>query len=701
MAVVQGSGRTPSAAVLDEVSGLSLGVQLDIPDVKVADAAEQILAGSLSVPRFLQAPMSLQGYPQDYRRGPPTLQLIMASLEVERVLLGMFERTHDPRFLDLAVSRILAFAAHESQQRQGDGFLWNDHAVGARISVLAKLWRHVRERADFPPASSLNILSLVERSGRMLAKPSQFTVRTNHGVVQNLALLQIAAAFPALPESPAWRRLAVERLKLQLPFYVSGEGAVLEHSAEYHLFGSELLAMAVRLSVLNGLVPDPVLVEAAQKTRGVLGLLMRPDGSLPLLGNTSAGKTSAMPLTDPGGATPIRHQLPPYSPPESGSTLLPVSGYAIWWHSDDARKLAQTLVAWAKHDGHGHKHADEGSVLFWSEGVNWITNTGYWPYGVRNEEAAYSWAGSNAPHQLGEGFAVPRSAQLLQSGDASGLRFVEIERRNDAEGTQFRRQVAQIDAQTLLVLDFVQAAAKGTETIWTIDPALRLLPGATDRSYVSTPAPDGRQLLVSLASDSAARPQIRRGSERPFAGWVVVNDKPTPADALQVVDPGPNSTNAVLFRLAAGPIGVVPKISIETGAKADAWTVMLEGAGEFKRLTRSGEGITLDKVMGAEAAVGRVVMPLRPAPDIAAERAALKSAYAKAVAAYPPWRELAFYRQRLTYALGLLALLVEAGWFAFSRWARPITRRQYLYSHLAMTAGWVAVSGWAFLLYLR
>jgi hypothetical protein len=685
---------------LEEIAGMSLGVQLGIPGDKIIGTAEQILTGSLAVPRFLEAPMSLQGYPRDYYLGPPTLQLIMASLGVESVLLSAFERSRDQRFLNLATQRILDFAAYEAGQRQGDGFLWNDHAVSGRISVLARLWRHVREIPDFPAASSRAILSLVERSGRLLAKPSHFTVRTNHGVAQNLALLQVSAAFPAFHESGAWRTLAIERLNTQLPFYVSTEGVVLEHSAGYQVFGAELLAIAIRLSVLNGLVPEPALADAARNSSWVLGLLIRPNGTLPLFGNTSAGTSNAIPVSESGGTVPIRYLLPPLPNPVNRSSLFPLAGYAIWWQADDSNKFAQTVIAWAKHDGHGHKHADEGSVLFWADGVDWVTNTGYWPYGMRNEEAAYSWTGSNAPHQPGEDFVVPRSVQLLKTGESSGARFIEIERRN-LDGALFRRQVLQIDARTLLVLDFARGLSKGIESIWTVDPSLRLSPGATDDSFISTAAFDGRRLAISYATPSAAKLQIRRGSESPFAGWVVVNGKPTPADALQFVDLSSSSASAVLFRVASDVTETTPRIHIEPGATAEKWEVSLAGIGERRRISRNDSTITLGNLAGPQSPARSVLMHLLAAPDATTGRAALQTAYRRAVDLYPPWRDLAFYRRRLSYALGVLALFVEVGWFAISRWANVTGKRQFLFAHLGINSFWLAISAWVFLIYMR
>ena len=83
---------------------------------------------------------------------------------------------------------------------------------------------------------------------------------------------------------------------------------------------------------------------------------------------------------------------------------------------------AQTVVAWSNHRRHGHKHADEPSLHIWSRGYNWITATGYWPYGLEGFDEANGWAGSNAPHALKESANSPRQARLLGIGNDGPLR---------------------------------------------------------------------------------------------------------------------------------------------------------------------------------------------------------------------------------------------------------------------------------------
>ena len=538
----------PSDQVLDEIGHMPLSVSLGIPAEKIVESAHKIMDGTLTAPTFLDTPMTLRGYPDDFRFGPPTLQLIIASLAIEDLLLEAFEKTHDPRLLQLANERIQAFSRFEKEQHESTDFLWNDHAVAARVSVLARLWRHIRHNPDIDAGQRTEVLSFIVRNGRLLAKPEHFTARTNHGVMQNLGLLQTAAAFPDLPESQAWSQLALDRLALQFPFYVSSEGMVLEHSAEYHFLGTELLAQAVRLSVLTGHPPPAEFTKDLIGTRTVLSKLLRPDGSLPLFGNTQSGHSYSLPSGNTDGSAPTQYLHAPFALPEPGSTLLPLSGYAIWWNGTDPATRSQTTIAWAKQDGHGHKHADETAVMFWSGGTDWITGTGYWPYGTSLTKASYGWDSSNAVHQPGESPVVTRSAHLLSHAEQDGYLFVDVQRTN-ADGAEFRRQILQIDPQTLLVLDFADKV-KGTETNWTVAPPLLLSQTNTPGRYITNAKPDGRRLAISRSSSRPETAQILRGSTSPFAGWVVVDHQPTPSDTLRVVGNESTISSATLFRIA-------------------------------------------------------------------------------------------------------------------------------------------------------
>lgn len=671
-AAIEAGRQLPSAAVLTEIAEMPLTVGLGVAAADLVPASEDALRGRLRAAAYLDEPRPLLGYPGDIETGPPTLRLALAGLALEDQLLRAFEATGDDRFLREALRRTVTFAAHEKSRRIDNGFLWNDHAIAARIAAMARLWRHLRERPDVAGEHAGLPLAVVQQAARMLAKPDHFTVRTNHGVMQNLALLQIAAGFPSLDPDRRLVALALERLGVQAGFFVSPEGVVLEHSAGYHAHGSELLAVALRLCALNRVEPPPFLAGAARRSHEVLALLRRPDGTLPAFGNTDFGT----PVPSPG------------PDPAPGNHLFPVAGYALWWTSAGESLRArptQTVVAWAKHDGHGHKRADEGSLLLWSDGVSWLTSIGYWPYGHALTRISYGWNASNAPHEVGEGAKSPRRVSLRGTAEGAGVRALDLERVN-AEGQTFRRQIVQMGGDRVVVIDAVSGLGAGAETVWTFSPDTELAPHAPSDTLLVTRGEARMQVAVLPVATVLTR---HRGSESPFAGWVVRGGRPTPAPALRVERPEAQSLTATTFHLIGSGEPRPPPV-LAPDAKAERWRLEWSGP----------DGLVLerqdDRLLLRDAAGSREV-PWQPGPDVAAARGALKQAYAAAVATYPPWRDLTAYRIEAGYALGGLWLGIELLAFFLGR-RRPGGAHRLL-GHAFFALVWAA--GVIFLLFFH
>ena len=88
------------------------------------------------------------------------------------------------------------------------GLLWNDHATAARIRVLGEFWRlDIGGVPTHRPEVGRAVLEQAARYGALLAKRGRFTFASNHGMMQNLALLQLERAFrrwPAVISTASW-----------------------------------------------------------------------------------------------------------------------------------------------------------------------------------------------------------------------------------------------------------------------------------------------------------------------------------------------------------------------------------------------------------------------------------------------------------------------------------------------------------------
>jgi hypothetical protein len=188
---------------------------------------------------------------------PPACELPLAGFYVPDVLLRAYEASGRQDFLTSAQAFISATAQYEQSAWLPRGQFWNEHALAARVSVLANFWRLYRHSPQYQPGIAREVMQLAAHAEGLLASPSQFTFATNHGIMQNLALWHASLAFPSLPRSQEYQWLATARIKEQMKFYVSEEGVVLEHSAGYQLFGLRLLGWGFRyLDLMHQIAPE-------------------------------------------------------------------------------------------------------------------------------------------------------------------------------------------------------------------------------------------------------------------------------------------------------------------------------------------------------------------------------------------------------------------------------------------------------------
>ena len=653
---LQATRKAPERHILNEVAAMQL-ISVEIDPNQILAAAEQVTRGTLSLPGYQPAPITLPFAPGDLRRGLPEWQLKVASLTAGNLLLDAYRITRREHFFQQARDAIIAFAQYESTQWLDHGFMWNDHAVGARIPVLIKFWVEYRERPDFEPHVGRIVLNLVARSARLLAKSTFYAWRTDHGIMANLAILQIAAAFPELPEIAELRAVAIERIRNHLSYYIADEGVTLLHSAGYHSSGLYFFGMALRLFTLNDIEIPEDWWEKYAKAVDFYSLLRRPDGTLPMYGDTgSASKELGPPLTarnpTTGRAEPLMERK---TWPRSDSfAVYPVAGHAIWWDSSPQREAAaanQTVITWSYHPGHGHKLADELSMIVWAHGRTWLTNAGYWPYGVWGREHAESWEASNAPHLFGESKYSERTSRVRGLGQGEWITFIDIER-TGPQGYSVRRQIARIlGADTWVVLDhFQDSAARTTTTNWTFYPDLVVTPYPAQGLYRVASRNFPSALWCSFSGSAGVATELVSGSKTPFAGWVVMDLTPVRAPAIMVRQPSRDTWSLATFMLSSTgqDAGFGNGARMSRWLDGNRWAVAIPTASGEVTLTREGDRLLIHR-QGSPGADSPVALATLDAP--AAEIKAVRDAFRSASENYRKFPEHFSYRVRVSYFL--------------------------------------------------
>jgi hypothetical protein len=659
-------------------------------------AAEHLLKGELKLPGSVPWKFTTPFASRDLDRAPS--QLEFAGLIVPIILLDAYELTSRPEFFVMARESIVKFAEYEAAAWLPPGFLWDDHATAARIPVLIKFWRLYRSRPDFDPRVARTVLQLLARSGKLLAKPSHYTFRTNHGVMQNLALLYLCISFPKLPNVDNGCRTAIDRLSEQMGHFVNAEGVVLEHSAGYHAFGMELLGMIFRcLTLLDRPIPSD-WTDKYRKVRAYYANLRRPDGTLPMYGDTGSNIWAPLvTVPDESGRAAALQRARDWRP-EKPFNLFPVAGHAIWWRGlekwPEPRDVAQTVVTWSNFRGHGHKLADELSVVLWSGGQTWVTNSGYWPYGNWGREQAEGWEGANAPHLSGEPKNSARTAELLGYADNGRVTVLDLLRRGP-EGYAARRQLVQLGAELWLVLDQIEdQTPRRSITLWTLDPELVVVEKPFENAFRLKSRGSGSTMLAHFLASEGTEIETFRGSSQPFAGWVVTEGTPTPATAFRIEQPSGNSWALALWipEKRVGTNNVLAPPEILEWANGDRWILRIplqSGNVVLQRMDR--------EVIVQDVARGQDRVRVARAPDISAERAVIRSAFRASESQSQKYRDLYRYRLKITYLL--LAILAIQEVSCFLLWN---AMRKYQFAlRVAQSSAWFIMGAWIVFVYLE
>lgn len=674
--IIEHSRTVPERSVLNELSQINLQPPASWVSSKgAAERAENVTKGVLDIPGFPSVKISPIFSSDDLQKHP---QLLIASLVAVDQLLDGYTVTGREEFFYLAKENLIKFSEFESSHFLDTGFLWNDHAIAARISVLIKFWIYYRNREDFNLDDAQKILRLVTRSGLLLAKPEQYAWRTGHGILADLALMQIGTAFPFLDESNYFREVAIHRFSSHLPYYVNHEGVTLLHSAGYNFGGVQFLATMMRLYTLNNLTIPADWWERYHKVSDFYAQLRRPDGTMPMFGDTSSdtnllGPPRTYQLKN-GGAAPLQRTVD--WPHHGGLSLYPQAGHAILWgppNSDKNEALSQTIATWSYYPKLGHKQADELSILTWAKGRSWITSVGYWPYGSKGRSRAESWGGNNAPHLHNEIVSSQRTSKLISVGNDDDIFFIEMERKGPGS-FKVLREVMQIGADTWIVLDHLHnETPRETKTFWTFYPDLTVMPGLTDGSFTVSKPYSPQAMYCSFQTDQGRGVEQLSGSWKPFTGWVVVGQTPTPAETIAVSTSSERSWQLAAFSLRdqrrdLNGHSVDLVVTLTNIEDSDHWVINISGMDGNNSMTisRNQNHISLLK-NGETTSEKKLKLTKESQSNLENEIAFVSEAVEAAAENSMRQLPLISYRLKVTYALLAILIIQEILFFILRR----------------------------------
>ncbi|WP_252107377.1 MULTISPECIES: FkbM family methyltransferase [unclassified Halomonas] len=272
-------------------------------------------------------------------------------------------------------------------------FIWHDHATALRAEQLVLFVYYCRENASEWAEQHDDFLKYVEHAlvvhAQWLAKDSFYSEHTNHGLEQARVLLLLGTVFEG-QNAHEWQQIAIRRITSELNFAFTEEGVHVENSPAYHVFVFKVFIGIIKdypADMLGDLADK--FEQFSAKALSFITYVLRPDGSLPPIGDTEQLPTSDAYRQMFGHTLEYKHFLYALTQGKKGGTpsalnkVYANSGYAVFrdrWPETECFEQAFHIIMKLGCLSRYHHQQDEGHISVYGWGEDWLIDSGLYNY---------------------------------------------------------------------------------------------------------------------------------------------------------------------------------------------------------------------------------------------------------------------------------------------------------------------------------
>ncbi len=342
-----------------------------------------------------------------------TWVLYFHSLRMVSYLLNAFEMTKELIYLKKAQWFINSWIDNNPLQgKKTSTQAWRDHSVASRIITFIYFWDYYRNSEIFDEEFSKKFIDILEEHGEFIALDENYTFRHNHGIMQSRALLELSILFPNFKNSQKWFMISKERLLDHINHDITPSGVHKEHSPTYHKLVLEFFISINELLTYYQKY-DSFLDDTISKMKNYLDYIAKPDGSLPIVGDSKNGEywynTSQKTLTD---------------------IVYPDANIAIFRNNCTTKKPLY-LAFFSGFHSRTHKHADDLSFILTYDKTDYFVDSGAYGYTENDPYRKYvrSVFAHNSFSVDGKSFSLRQEqigkAQIETYGIRNGYSYVQ------------------------------------------------------------------------------------------------------------------------------------------------------------------------------------------------------------------------------------------------------------------------------------
>jgi hypothetical protein len=442
-------------------------------------------------------PFPLVDYSLDWDQNPlenRTWQWRWGSLSALLYIIAYHHTTSDRSALDAGIALIDEWSKLFSDSRPGDKnlseFVWHDHGTALRAEHILLFLGYLSElpatqidkeaREHFLHASN----SLLERHAAILAEDTFYSAHTNHGLEQARVLLLLASMYEDVwQHAMTWQTTALARLQSELDFAFTSEGVHVENSPAYHIFVFKTFISIVQTYTKTGHSElAKAFVPKARKILEYIVYVLRPDGNVPIIGDTEKLRpTDAFKelLGESQEYQEFRYALTAGksgAKPRFRFKIYPISGYAIYRDTWDNQRALHGIFKAGPLSSY-HRQEDEGNLVVYAFGEDWLIDSGMYNY--NHGDPVRKYARSRFAHNVAilDGTAYKKNwpelknswtlidERLTGTNNQSTMTFYGFVGASTERTTQFEpRRITVTDS--LVCLD---GTARTARTLWHVD----------------------------------------------------------------------------------------------------------------------------------------------------------------------------------------------------------------------------------------
>lgn len=316
------------------------------------------------------------------------------------------------------------------------GMAYHDDTTARRLIQLSHFLRLADDRIS--PEHRRDVGALLERTARLLATEDFYAGHNNHGLFQDLAIAKYLADQTHGLDPQTEQALAAtvaDRLQSNLLTAFTTDGVHVENSPGYHFIVALLLAAGVPVLEALGSPRADDLRAMLLGTERFATHVIRPDGTLPPLGDTKPVRLSVGSLTRSYGGESFRWSVSQGrdgAAPADRHAVFPKAGYLLYRSSWRDRSSDFCLLK-AGYLSHYHHAADDVALLITSRRTPVIGEAGHFGYDLSDPFVQYAY--SQYAHNS---VIVGGRPQSRVSGRTGGVDFEELVAGEEGEVVKVR-----------------------------------------------------------------------------------------------------------------------------------------------------------------------------------------------------------------------------------------------------------------------